>query len=452
MHNNESLVITIIGAGFSGTMVAVNLLKRATRPLVIKIIEPKKHVGLGVAYSTGKICHLLNVPAGKMSAFANDSEHFLRWLHNQGFSEVDATTFVPRLVFGQYIRATLDEALLNAPVKVKLERFETEAVSLNTGNKVTVSTKNGEIIQSDRVVLALGNFPSANPRIDDSTFYESKRYINWAWSKNWLDKLSIDEPVLLIGSGLTALDMVLSLHQQGHKGKIYIVSRRGLQPQVHQSASNYNYFLSEPPKTIRALVRAVRQEIKSAFLQGHDWRPVIDSLRPHTQAIWKNLSITEKRRFLRHARIYWDVHRHRVAPEVAQIFTQLSDSGQIIASSGRIQAYFEEDKSVKVVIRKRCSNVETIQVGFVINCTSPQSDYRRIQHPLIQQLLTEGLIRPHPLNLGLDVASNGALINAAGESKQLYTLGSPQIGYLWETIAVPEVRVQAEALAIELLK
>ncbi len=455
MSNRKSLVITVIGGGFSGVMVAVNLLRSATRPLVVKLIDNQEVIGQGVAYGTDRKCHLLNVPAGNMSAFASDSEHFLRWLHNQGFSEIDATTFVPRQIYGQYIQAVLNEAHKNAPAWVKLECFQTEAISLNVGNKVNVSTKSGEIIECDRAVLALGNFKSANPPVNDPTFYKSQRYINWAWSKNWLDKLPASEPVILIGSGLTGLDVVLSLYQQGHKGKIHIVSRRGLQPQVHKSTSPYHSFLKaeQAPQTIRALFHNLRTEVESAASQGYDWRSVIDSLRPETQALWHNLPISEKRRFLRHVRIYWDVHRHRVAPEIAQVFTQLTNSGQIISYAARIQAYQEDADGVNVIIRKRCSSDSSLRVGFVINCTGPQSNYRRIEHPLIQGLLAYGLIRPHSLNLGLDVASNGALIDATGKiSAQLYTLGSPKIGYLWETIAVPEVRKQAQELAEELLK
>lgn len=454
MSNHKSLVIAVIGGGFSGVMVAVHLLLNATRPLVIKLIDSQEVIGQGVAYGTDKKCHLLNVPASNMSAFADNSEHFLHWLHNQGFSEIDATTFVPRQIYGQYIQAVLNEALLNAPAWVKLERYRTEAISLNVGNNVNISTKSGEIIECDRAVLALGNFKSGNPPVNDSTFYESKRYVQWVWSKNWLEKLPVDESVLLIGSGLTGLDVVLSLHQQGHKGKIHIVSRRGLQPQVHKATSPYHSFLkAESPQTIRALVRDVRTEVKLAASRSIDWRPVIDALRLETQALWQNLSLKEKRRFLRHVRIYWDVHRHRVAPTVAQVLTELTQNRQIISYAARIQAYQEDADGVNVVIRKRGSGEETLRVGLVVNCTGPQSNYRRIEHPLVQQLLESGLIRPHEVNLGLDVAANGAVIDAAGNiSEQLYTLGPPEIGQKWETIAVPELRKQAQELAEELLK
>lgn len=147
MSNHKSLVIAVIGGGFSGVMVAVHLLLNATRPLVIKLIDSQEVIGQGVAYGTDKKCHLLNVPASNMSAFADNSEHFLHWLHNQGFSEIDATTFVPRQIYGQYIQAVLNEALLNAPAWVKLERYRTEAISLNVGNNVNISTKSGEIIE-----------------------------------------------------------------------------------------------------------------------------------------------------------------------------------------------------------------------------------------------------------------------------------------------------------------
>lgn len=450
--------IAIIGGGFSGSMVAAHLLNTATSPLTIKLIERRAVVGQGVAYSTELDCHLLNVPAGKMSAFADDPDHFLRWLqrHDEGIFRVKADTFVSRKLYGHYIRAVLADAQANVST-VQLERLTDEAIATKTDSQnVAVCLSSGEILAVDRVVLALGNFPPGKPPVADSSFYQSKRYIGSAWSAlPLLSSLPSEVPVLLIGSGLTTLDLIVTLHQQGHKGKIHVVSRRGLLPLSHQATVACSLLVkwNQTPKTIRALWCRVRQEVESAIAQGYDWRTVIDSLRPETQALWQALPIAEQRRFLRHVRPYWEVHRHRVAPAIAKVIALMLDSKQLLPYAGRIQSYYEEADGVDVTIRRRCSSELTVvRAGVVINSTGPECDYRKIQHPLILDLLASGLIRPDSLNLGLDVAANGALITAEGKASEwLYTLGSPHKGLLWETTAVPEIRQQARLLAQELL-
>jgi uncharacterized NAD(P)/FAD-binding protein YdhS len=251
------------------------------------------------------------------------------------------------------------------------------------------------------------------------------------------------------------LDRAIALHQTGHAGKIYAISRHGLMPQGHRATSPYPVFLdiSQEHNNIRILVRQVRQVVRAAISQGYDWRAVIDALRPLTQTIWKTLPLEEKQRFLRHIRPYWEVHRHRVAPNMADAITSMRDCGQLSVYAGRVLAYSEDREGVDVCVRKRHSPEPiTIRVGKVINCTGPECDYRKFQDPLIANLLLSGLVRPDPLVLGLDVAANGALIDTEGKASQfLFTLGSPQKGYLWETTAVPEIRQQAAAIAQELL-
>ncbi len=469
--------IAIIGGGFSGVMVAVHLLKNATFPLTIKLIESRPTLGQGVAYSTDSDCHLLNVPVGKMSAFVDRPEHFLDWLqsHEDLKFEAKANTFVPRKLYGQYIQAILAQAIANADPQVNLECLTNEAIALKTDSaKINVYLKDRKVLAVERVVLALGNFPATNPPVPDSTFYTSDRYISCAWSsvprlskagladdriprsQNRLSSLASKTPIMLIGSGLTAADLVVALHQQRHQGQIHLVSRRGLLPQADKSTVAYPAFVQaeQTPQTIRALLRLVRQEINQAQALGYDWRTVINALRPDIQTLWQKLPLTEKQRFLRHVKPYWETHRHRLAPAIAEIIEQLRKSKQLLIHAGRIQAYDEDTDGVNVLIRDRCSGKSKIlRVGVVINCTGSEYDYRKLKQPLILNLLASGQIRLDPLDLGLDVAFNGALINKSGKvSPNFFTLGAPQKGCLWETTAIAEIREQAKNLAQELLK
>ncbi|MEH1843354.1 MAG: FAD/NAD(P)-binding protein [Nostoc sp.] len=455
--------IAIVGGGFSGSLVATHLLKTASQPLTIKLIERSNQIGKGIAYSTDTNCHLLNVSAGNVSAFAHDPGHLLRWLqHNRDElkaflpQEVNASTFIPRKVYGLYIQSVLAEAEATAPSDVRLERFTDEVVGVQPEEKgAMISLRSGRCFVADRVVLALGNSPSAPPAIQNANSNDES-YLRNAWSADALTDLDADASVLLIGTGLTMVDMVLSLNDRQHRGKIYAVSRRGLFPLKHQAAQPYPCFLTpeNSPKSVRSWLRRLRAEVKIAATQGYDWRAVIDSLRPMIQKIWQKLPTEEQQRFLRHLTPYWDVHRHRIAPKVADVVTEMLDSGQLTISAGRIQEYQALPDGVAVTVCQRKTQTNHIlHVRRVVNCTGVAADYRRSPHPLITNLRSQNLIRPNTIGLGLDTDTHGALYAADGNvSTLLYTLGTPRKGDLWETIAVPELRKQAQELSNTLLQ
>ncbi|MEH2056605.1 MAG: FAD/NAD(P)-binding protein [Nostoc sp.] len=455
--------IAIVGGGFSGSLVATHLLKTASQPLTIKLIERSHQIGKGIAYSTDTNCHLLNVSAGNMSAFAHDPGHLLRWLqHNRDEltaflpEEVNASTFIPRKVYGLYIQSVLAEAEATAPSDVRLERFTDEVVGVQPEVKgAMISLLSGRCFAADRVVLALGNSPSAPPTIQKANS-DDESYLRNAWSADALADLDADAPVLLIGTGLTMVDMVLSLSDRQHRGKIYAVSRRGLFPLKHQPAQPYPSFLTleNSPKSVRGWLRRLRAEVEIAVAQGYDWRAVIDSLRPMIQKIWQKLSTEEQQRFLRHLTPYWDVHRHRIAPRVADVVTEMLDSAQLTITAGRIREYQALPAGVAVTVCQRKTQTNHIlHVRRVVNCTGVAADYRRSPHPLITNLRSQGLIRPNAIGLGLDTDTHGALYTADGNVSTLfYTMGTPRKGDLWETIAVPELRGQAQELSKALLQ
>lgn len=270
---HTSTTIAIIGGGFSGSLVAAHLLKTATQPLTIKLIERSPDIGRGIAYGTDTTCHLLNVPAGNMSAFPDEPDHLLRWLQENHKElaaflpgEVNASTFIPRRVYGLYIQSILEEAGSSAPSHVQLERLTDEVVAVKSQETgAIVSLRSNQYFWADQIVLALGNLPSTPP-IAQPLDSDNERYLRNAWSTDALDNLDPDASVLLIGTGLTTIDMVLSLHERGHQGKIYAISRRGLFPQRHQATKPYPAFLTPEtaPRRIRGLVRRVREELTSS--------------------------------------------------------------------------------------------------------------------------------------------------------------------------------------------
>lgn len=463
------VAIAIIGGGFSGSLVAANLLRNATMPLSIKLIERNSEIGRGVAYGTPVDCHLLNVPAGKMSAYDDEPNHFLNWLHKNGHEQVTPSTFVGRRVYGDYVQATLKAAQVNAAANVQLEKIVDEAIAIETKpDNTIVYLSSGQCLHVQKAVLALGNFPAILPRPIATL---KKDHVKDAWSADAIADLNPEDAILLVGTGLTMVDAVVALHQQGFQGQIHTVSRHGLMPCSHKSTTPYPAFLDveTAPKTARGLLHVVRQELRHALTQGHassdnqgnpsnelaqDWRAVIDAIRPIIPQLWQAMPLPEQKRFLRHVKAYWEVHRHRIAEEIAEVLDAAMESGQLIHYAGRIQSCQEFEDGVNVSICERGTHKDIVlQVKRIVNCTGANCDYLKLQHPLVASLQEQRLIRPNTLSMGIDTAPNGALIDADGNTSQmLYTLGTPRKGNLWETTAVPEIRVQAANLAQELLK
>ncbi len=453
--------IAIIGAGFSGTLTAAHLLHQAKTPLTIHLVErAAAQFAQGVAYSTSASCHLLNVPAGNMSAYPADPAHFLRWAKDRQRSlidppwvtEISAASFLPRRAYGAYLSQVLDDAARQAAPGVRLERRLDEAIGVTIDSRgVMVHLMDGGLLHADKAVLALGNFRPGNPSLADPGFYQTARYHGDPWLASSLPAVLQTASCLLIGSGLTMVDWALALNQAGYRGSIHVLSRRGLWPQAHAQYTRVGFaFDPGTPRSIRVWLHEIRHFIRSSRC---DWRAAVDALRPDTQILWQSLSEAEQRRFLRHLRPYWDCHRHRIAPAVAARVQSMIDSGQLQRHMGRIQEFRERDGHVEAVIRQRGgAGMTTLRAGAVLNCSGSESDYRNLDHLLVRNLLQQGQAIPDPLRLGLKVDGRGALLDDHGvASPRLYTLGPPQKGVLWETTAVPEIRVQAERLAMTLL-
>jgi uncharacterized NAD(P)/FAD-binding protein YdhS len=309
----------------------------------------------------------------------------------------------------------------------------------------------GQILNAAKVVLALGNFPPGDPKLRDQRFHTSSRYLTDPWSKATVERLSEPGDILILGSGLTGLDLLLSLAKCRREGMIHLISRRGLFPQPHASCAPCPPLLdaSTLPKTAREALAQVRKASQRATEAGSDWRAVIDALRPSTQNIWRQWDWTERRRFLRHLRAYWEPHRHRASPEALTIKQYLETRGHLTCYRGRVQSITENAAGLEVeFVEFRRYEPRRLEVGYVVNCTGPECNYHKLKDPLVLQLFFRGLITPDPLFLGIDVGVGGIIYNVYGERvPNLYTLGSPQKGRLLETTAVPELRVQAEDLA-----
>jgi uncharacterized NAD(P)/FAD-binding protein YdhS/glyoxylase-like metal-dependent hydrolase (beta-lactamase superfamily II) len=459
-------VVAVVGAGFSGTLVACHLLWTARRPLRILLFDRSGRFGTGLAYGTTDPGHLLNVSAGNMSAHPSDPGHLLRWLDLNRESldgllpdRLDASSFIPRQVFGYYLTSVLEEAQIHAGSEVELDRIAGEVVDLqSTGasDGFRLCLGGGQELAADRVVLAWGNTAipveaarTANPSGGD-------RHWRQGWAADATEGLNPDAKVLLLGTGLTMVDMVVSLQRQGHRGPVIALSRRGHAPKAHRAYRPIAPFLrpEDAPRTVLGLWRLIRERADLATREGDDWRGVIDALRPITQELWRQLPELERRRFLRHAAVVWEVHRHRIAADLHDLLQEWIGRGQLRIQAGRLLGVQPQDGSLE--LRLRCRHTQEtalLRVDRVISCTGIPLDYERSDQLLLRRLREQGLLCSDPLALGLASAADGALIDADSQRVPgLYTIGSPRKGDLWEAIAVPELRHQAAQMARTLLK
>ncbi len=320
-------------------------------------------------------------------------------------------------------------------------------------SRIWVQTAGSRLIIADRVILAMGNPPPQHLLGLDSSRAMS-RYVANPWSSGPLNALDPDEPIALIGSGLTAVDMVVEADERGHRGVIYAISRHGFLPNRHRPSTPRPHF--EPghrQPTARALLRSVRTEAARCQAEGGDWRSVIDGIRPVAQSLWRSLGGGERQRFVRHLAAHWDVHRHRVAPEIDELLQAKLQSGALVVIAGRITGCLERGNRVDLTLQRRGQDgTETLSVGHVINCTGPARDIRSGESRLMRSLLSNAIGRPGPLALGLDVADSGALIAPDGRAHdRLFAIGPLLKEHLWETTAVRELRCQAAELAARLL-
>lgn len=437
--------VAIVGAGFSGTMLALNLLEQAD--VEVLLIERDRHrMGAGVAYSSSESAHLLNVRAGNMSAFADRPDHFCDWLAARGLG--CDTAFVTRATYGRYLREALAMAMERYGRRLKLVDDEVLDIEERSG-QVTLGLVNGGLIEADRAVLAIGNLPPHDPPGLAGAGLPAHRYIGDPWAGDFTEGLANDDPVLVIGTGLTAVDVILRLTAQGFSGPIVALSRRGLRPHRHlDGLPRPRPVLAKPAPELSELVHWARDEA-----DRHDWRLAVDSIRPITQMMWASADAEKRARFLRHLRPFWDVHRHRLAPAVADRIDALVQSGQLVFRAGKIAAVRANPDALAVDWRPRGSDaIETLYAARMINCTGPQGDLLRSSDPLVRRMLAAGRIRPDALRLGLDIDRDGHVVDAKGHaSEHILAIGPMTRGDLWEVVAVPDIRIQVGALARRLV-
>lgn len=437
--------IAIVGAGFSGAAVAAQLMKRRGREACdVVLIERGRRFGPGLAYGGVERTHLLNVRASNMSAFPDAPGDFVDWLQRRERGDVK-TTFATRMRYGAYIENVLDRAARSAWGRFKRVRAEVVACRRVDG-AWDLACADGKTIAADAVVLAMGNGASVTPGI----FKSGDVPVLDAWDPDAVSRLPRGADALIVGAGLTMIDVALALSRDPRMGVIYALSRRGLAPRGHLNnpapAPPSNIAL---PSGLSDALHTFRREVRATVERGEPWQFAIDRLRARTPDLWRSLTLEQQRRFLRHLRPWWDVHRHRAAPQIAEQITALQASGKLRVLAGELVSAQATPSGIDVQHRQRGGLARhRLTVARVINCTGASLEVAASQNPLIQQLLNDGVARAHDTGLGLDVDPVGRVLDKSGTSDPtLLTLGPLTQGAFWECTAAPEIRVRAAQLA-----
>jgi len=459
--------IAIIGGGFAGTVTAIKLLDNATEPLTIKIIEKRAELGRGLAYSTREPTHVMNGPAKVFSLYPERPNHFVRFLSRYGrewgwrdpASPDYANAHASRWVFGDYVRGELARAVAQAAPGVSLQHVVADAQDVEADERsVVIRLADGSTILADQAVLALGVFQGRPNVTVDASVYRSGRYLEDPWNIEQIATLKRRGRVLLIGSGLTMLDAVLSLERHGHRGSYLAVSRRGLGLHPRRDVAPLSDFLGEQalPRTALSLLRRARAELANTPHGRPDWQGLVMAIRPYVGILWQRAPLAERRRFLRHLRRVWDTSIHRAAPQSAAVLERgRTEEGWFEHRAGRLQALrsLSDGRIGADVIWRGAETVSTVTVDAAVNCTGAQYAWNLVEgRALVTNLLTSGVVRAGPLGLGIDADLYAAVIGGDGHrAERLTAIGSPLRGVRWESGTVAELLQQAIALSEQLL-
>lgn len=426
--------VAIVGGGFSGAMLAARL---AEAGVASRLIERSGRFGTGVAYSTPCDAHLLNVRAGRMSAVEGSPDDFVDWLKAHHPEQADPEGFVPRRLYGLYVQDRLTAVEAAHPGRIARITGDVVAVGDNS-----VSLADGRALPASAVVLCTGNPAPATTRAI------SPRILSDPWSPGALDRIGEDDDILILGTGLTMVDVLLALAEKGWRGRATALSRRGLPPRAHLDRPERPAALTD-----EALTGPVSRRLGAArrLAAREGWRPVMEGYRPITADLWSQADIASRGRFLRHLRPWWDVHRHRIAPQIGRAMDALVAGGRLTLASGRIRAITPENDGARLDWTRRGATQAPLAGRWLIDCTGPGHD--ATTDPLTGPLIAQGRAQLDPLGLGLDLDDAGRVIDVDGRSEaRLFVLGPPARAAFWETIAVPDVRKRIEALTHALLE
>ncbi|GAA1974181.1 FAD/NAD(P)-binding protein [Amycolatopsis minnesotensis] len=438
--------MALVGAGASGTLAAVHLLRAAAtgrRPMRLTLVDRTGEFGPGLAYRTGDPRHLLNTPAGKMSAFDDDPGHFVRWSRARGH-DADDGAFLPRGDYGTYLAETLRSEERRAVEFAEVRRVTDTVTGLAPHEEgVTIRLSRGAPLRADTAVLATG--AGGGDPLSRLLPGHTSRYVADPWTGDGIAGVADGSPVLVLGTGLSMMDIAASITDANPRTVVHAVSRHGLVPRPHAPGAPAPAGLPEPPRSAASVGDLLRYARRSLADDPGRWREFVDRMRPHTPRLWRQLAVPERRRFLDRVNRYWDVHRHRAAPTTHDHVRALIRAGRLVVRPATVDRLRPNENGFEVDLTTP-SGHRSLPVGWVVNATGFRTAGDR-PDPLVRGLFETGAARPDPVGLGVATGVDGRVLGRDGRPRPVYVLGALRRGEVFESTAVPEIRAQAAALA-----
>jgi len=450
--------IAVIGGGYTGTAFAVHLSRTTKTPLDIVVVESREQVGGGLAHSAVDPDHRLNAPDTIHPLYSDDPLHFRHWLETTGRLAADPQAWYSdnrlyprRGDFGAYLTAQFaDHARANPSSSSLAHRRDTAtAIDVQDG-ALRIELAKGDTLLADRCAITLGQESTPAPIAGLEPSASDRRLIGDPWAPEALTAIDRDTAVLILGTGLTAADVVASLVGRGHRGAITCISRHGVRPQqqnpVPAAGPLWDRLAIQPPTFIEAhgaltslrdLVRSVRQDARDLAAQGQPWHKSIDAVRDAAGEIWCALPVAEKRRFFRHVRSYYDGHRFRITPQTRDILVAAEARGQLTFHIGRVIRAEARGEGLSVVVQRRGeATTETQAYGAIISCAGFSTRVDESHNPFARSCLQRGLARPSDMGRGFDTDEDCRALSALqGADSGLYVLGSLTLDRFGETPA-----------------
>ncbi|MGI4977073.1 MAG: FAD/NAD(P)-binding protein [Janthinobacterium lividum] len=453
--------VLVVGGGFCGAAVALHLLRdHPDLPADIVVVEPRAHLGAGLAYGTPDPEHRVNVAAARMSPFPEHPDHFDAWLRTHGDPESDPASVLPdgrlfprRATYGRYVAETLAAAAAGAGQGPTLRHLRTHATAAHTdpaGATVTLAT--GDTIRADVLVLAVGH---ATPDLPAAlrALRDAPGLVADPWDTARLDAIDRAAPVLVVGTGLTACDVVASLRARGHAGPVTMASRRGLlpRPRTDLPVTPFGRFDAPPPTTALALLRATRRAVAAAAAEGRPWESVIAALREQARPVWSALPLPERRRLLRHLRPFWDVHRFQCAPQIDTLLRRERAAGRVTVLAATPTASRVDGRALAVDLRPRGATAPaTHRFGAVVSCVGPGHRSVVASNPVLRALHDAGTLHADPLSLGIAVDPRSRVLDTTGRANpRVFVAGPLARERHGELMGLPQVSTQPREVAAD---
>jgi uncharacterized NAD(P)/FAD-binding protein YdhS len=458
---NRPTVIGIIGGGFTGGTLAFHLVSNPDLgPARIIIFEPRRKLGAGLAYDTSDPVHRINVPATRMSIDPQQPEHFSEWIEKTGAVKGDSGVvgrdgqlFPRRQVFGDYVNSHVAPLVETGRIEHVCEKVEKVGKNVNGW---TVETEGGSQHPVDLLVIATSHPSPAAPRALVSILEGHPRFVADATIPNALGAIRADDSVLVVGNGLTSADVIASLIENGHRGRITAISRRGLRSRGHASAPQepYGDFTTRPIRSARLLTRRIRETIREAEVFDVSWHAVIDAVRGQGRVIWQNLPVSERKKIVRHLRPFWDVHRFRIAPQVEYAIVEATERGQLETLSASIAVVSYHDSRIRAALKLAKGRGTVIRdFDAVVVTTGPAHGGILQSQVFLEQLAEEGVITSDPARLGIACDENSQAIDRDGKPVAgLFIAGPLARGTFGELMGLPQVTEHAVEVSFQVAR